>query len=146
MKEKRLLGDRLLGDGLEFRDVEHLRKEIRNASLVQLNRYDELADLKETVHESKTAEHEILKLKKMELRKDKDKRKEYGFTNDKDWDMYINNVLLKELETQIDMKFKEQEERIMEIETQIKVAKIRIANLKMKRENRLVFAAPEFFD
>ena len=86
--------------------------------------------MNEKIHAKKTEQTTLLKEKRLRLSNNKDKREHYNFTNQKDWNQYINTKLTGEDEARIERAYQEGKLVITSCEKEIKFLQIKIADLE----------------
>ena len=110
--------------------LHQLRKDLKEAKISRVNKGDKIREMNEKIHAKKTEQTTLLKEKRLRLSNNKDKREHYNFTNQKDWNQYINTKLTGEDEARIERAYQEGKLVITSCEKEIKFLQIKIADLE----------------
>jgi len=126
---------------VSFDDLENIRKELKKTEELELEQAEKIRHLQNELEiQQKDAQWEIDQMI-YKLRTDKDARKEYGYTNDRDWLKEIeNNLLAVEIAETKKEYYGRLEEKIEELKHKKELNHLRIKDLKRKFEIWLKFA------
>lgn len=130
---------RKIGDGIGFEDVEKIREELATLEMDTFGLEEEMNKKILELGELKTEIKQNIENKTIELKNDKEARKEAGFTNDRDWLHEIKNNLLKNYIKEQEQFYKDLEKEIEDYKHHIVLKRLRIKNLERKLRNRQIY-------
>jgi len=125
---------------VSFDELENIRKELKEAEELEFEQAEKIRHLqKELEIQQKDAQWEIDQMI-YEVKTDKDARKEYGYTNDRDWLKEIeNNLLAVEIAETKREYYGELEEKIEDLKREKELTHLRIKDLRREFEILLRF-------
>jgi len=127
--------------GITFDDLQDIRIKLRDLQELEFEQAKKIRHLqKELEIQQKEAQWEIDQMI-YKLRTDKDARKEYGYSNDRDWLKEIeNNLLAVEIAETKRKYYGELEKKIEDLKREKELTHLRIKDLDRKFEIWLKFA------
>lgn len=129
------------GKGISFDDLQDIRKELKEAEELEFEQAEKIRHLQNELEiQQKEAQWEIDQMI-YKLRTDKDARKEYGYSNDRDWLKEIeNNLLAVEIAETKRKYYGELEKKIEDLKYEKELTHLKIKDLDRKFEIWLKFA------
>jgi len=116
---------------MEMKEKLHaLRLDLKEAKISRVNKADRIREMNEKIQAKKNEQVAQLKDKRLRLSSNKDKREHYGYTNQKDWNTFINNTLTNEDENKINRAYTEGLAVIESCKKEVKFLNIKIADLE----------------
>lgn len=125
---------------VSFDELENIRKKLKEAEELEFEQAEKIRHLQNELEiQQKDAQWEIDQMI-YKLRTDKDARKEYGYSNDRDWLKEIeNNLLAVEIAETKREYYGELEEKIEDLKREKELTHLRIKDLRREFEILLRF-------
>ena len=111
-------------------DLHKLREDLKEAKIERINKTDKIRELNEKIRTKKSEQMASLKDKRLRLSSNKDKREHYGYSNQKDWNTFINSKLTGEDEGKIERAYLEGQELINSMKKEVEFFSIKISDIE----------------
>lgn len=126
---------------IDFKDLEYIREQLKELEELEFEQEEKIRYLLNQFEIQKGEAQWAIDQMVYEVKVDKDARKEYGYSNDRDWVKEIENNLLAVEIAEIKREYYgELEEKIEDLKRERQLTHLKIKDLKRKFEIRLKYA------
>jgi hypothetical protein len=139
-KSDETVDESILGDGLSFEDVEHLRKTLHDLEIAEYDQNVKITSLQDEYNRQKSGITWDIDQLIIPRKKDKEAMKAAGFTRQDDYEKYLRKNDLKEPIGEIEDRIIPIAESLEKARKEKQDAHLEIKNLQRKLEIRLRYA------